>query len=242
VELLVRVLAADPLREGRGGLKRFSVQRSQQLTVHSRQLRADAAVNCELSTVNLARVHLLLGRLSRAFLLGDEHFPDDADVSFPPMAALDGAVRKGDRAMGVHVGPSLAIRGDGAQEGNDFRFLVEQDLLLAQPSFDIAPAEDGFVDRPEPGEMAILDAMLFSKFGHPGHDFVALGKVDPERTGALAEVGDPHSGGEPFPRTSPSRDVALRRRLLGRRWLGIRALRAHTALGKDSDSTSDQER
>src|SRR6266566_6154978 len=116
----------------------------------------------------------LLRRLGSTFLLSDKHVGDDAHVRLPEMAPSDGAVGESHGAVSMYVRPPLTVHRNATHERNDFRLLIQLDLLLAQPTLHVSPAEEALIDGPERREMAVLDVVLFSKVGQTGHDFVAL--------------------------------------------------------------------
>src|SRR5258705_12892771 len=103
----------------------------------------------------------LLRRLGRTFLLSDKHVGDDAHVRLPEMAPSNGAVRQSHGAVSMDVRASLSVHRNAARERNDFRLLIQLDLLLAQPTLHISPAEEALIDGTERREMAVLDVVLF---------------------------------------------------------------------------------
>src|SRR6266545_1629401 len=81
----------------------------------------------------------------RPFFLGDEGLRNDAHVRLEPVAAAHASVGQRHRAMPVDGGASLRIGGDAAQQRDDLGFLIELDLFLTQPAFDVGPAEGALV-------------------------------------------------------------------------------------------------
>src|SRR3954465_6333866 len=155
--------------------------------------------------------------LRYAFLFGDEHVGDDADVRLPPVAALDRSVVERHGAVAVHRPAALRVGGDAAHQRHDLRFLIELDLLLTEPAFDVRPAEQALVDRAERGEVAVPDVVLLREVGEARHDFVALGHADPVGPGAFAEIGHLHPRRETFARTRAAWHVSFSRWRLRRR-------------------------
>src|SRR5436190_16171015 len=90
--------------------------------------------------------------------------------------------------MTVHVGLPLCIYRDAAHECHDLRFLVELDLLLPDPAFNVRPTEETLIDGAERREMAISDVILLGELGKARKDVVALGHIDAVGSGALPKV------------------------------------------------------
>src|SRR5436190_1502264 len=72
--------------------------------------------------------------------------------------------------MRVHVGLPLCIYRDAAHECHDLRFLVELDLLLPDPAFNVRPTEETLIDGAERREMAISDVILLGELGKDRKD------------------------------------------------------------------------
>src|ERR1700752_3518101 len=97
----------------------------------------------------------LLGRLGCGLFFRDEDFRDDADEGLKPVAASHRAIGKSDAAVRVDGRSALTIHGNAAKERPDLRFLIERDLFLADPVFDVGPAEHPLVEGADRGEVAV---------------------------------------------------------------------------------------